>query len=345
MIRACFLVLLFSVPLVSLQATERAPLFESDDTLELKLTAPFRAIDKERDKDEEYEGTVSYQSADGEAVVLDANFEVRGNYRLRKDICRYSQLWIDLKRGQVPDTVFAGQNRLKLVVQCRPSDRYAEYVVMEYLAYKLFNELTAPGFQVRLVNVTYDYSDDAGESRTHLGLLIENKDTIAEAVGAETVEDNRVRIDALKPESATLVALFMMLIGNTDFSLTAGPEGDECCHNAKLLDVDGGYVPIPYDFDSSGFVDASYAVKPNPAFGIRSNRQRLYRGYCYHNEVVADVLPAFNQARDGFYRLLNDPRLTSRRTREAAVEYLDEFFAMINDPAEVQDEILDDCRG
>ena len=217
MFRVCSLVILFYLPLVSLQAAESAPLFESGDTLEIQLTAPFRTIDRARDKDQEYEGTVSYQSTDGEAVILDANFEVRGNYRLRKDVCRYSQLWIDLKRGQVPGTQFAGQNRLKLVVQCRPAGRYADYVVLEYLAYKLFNELTEPGFRARLVNVTYNYSDDDGESRAHLGLLIENKDTVAETAGAENVDDNRVRIDALEPRSATLVALFMMMIGNTDF--------------------------------------------------------------------------------------------------------------------------------
>jgi hypothetical protein len=43
------------------------------------------------------------------------------------------------------------------------------------------------------------------------------------------------------------------MIGNNDFS-TYAP------HNEKLMEVDGKIVPIPYDFDLSGLVNASYAV-------------------------------------------------------------------------------------
>jgi len=348
MIRAIPLVVLsvlYFTPLRAAESAQPAPLFQSEETLAITLTAPFGLIDSDRDKEQEYEGTLSYLSADGQPVLLDANFEVRGNFRLRKDVCRYSQLWVDLKRGQVPGTLFDGQNRLKLVVQCRAGDRYGAYVVKEYLAYLLYNALGAPGFNARLVNVTYDYSDDEGESRTHLGLLIENKDTVAEMAGAEEVEANRVNLDALDPLSATRVALFMMMIGNTDFSLREGPEGDECCHNAKLLDTGAGYIAVPYDFDASGFVNATYAAPPNPAFGLRSNRQRLFRGYCAHNDRVAQVISEFNQAREAFSRIVSDARLESRRDRDTASEYLDEFFALINDPREVQDEILADCRG
>lgn len=328
-----------------LQAAETAPLFQSQESLDITLNAPFGDIDNERDREEEYEGSLSYLGADGQPVLLDAGFEVRGNYRLRKDVCRYSQLWLDLKRGQVPGTLFEGQNRLKLVVQCRPGDRYADYVVKEYLAYRLYNVLSETSFRVRLVNVTYNYSDDPGESRTHQGLLIEHKDTVAESAGAEHVEENRVGISTLDPVAATRVALFMMMIGNTDFSLTAGPEDDECCHNAKLLNREGSrYIPIPYDFDASGFVNATYAADPNPSLGIRSNRTRLYRGYCVHNAMVAEVIPEFNAARETFNELLNDPRLSSNRDRRNSISYLDDFFELINDPDEVQDEILDDCR-
>ena len=268
MIRILLFIVLLVVPMVSAPAAEPAPLFQSQEPLAITLTGPFRQIDRERDKAEEYEGTLSYQSTGGQDTTLDANLEVRGNYRLRSDVCRYSQLWVDLKRRQVPGTLFAGQNRLKLVVQCRPADRYAAYVIKEYLAYRMFDQLTDIGFHVRLVNVTYNDSDNTGESRTHLGLLIENKDTVAERFDTDTVEVNRVRASELEPEQATLVALFMMMIGNTDFSLAAGPEGDECCHNAKLLVNDGAYLPVPYDFDGSGFVNATYAADPNPSLQV-----------------------------------------------------------------------------
>jgi hypothetical protein len=324
-------------------AAELAPLFQSQETLDITLRGPFRQIDRERDKDQEYEGALSYQTPDGQEVVLDANFEARGNFRLSARVCRFSQLWVDLKRGQVPGTLFADQNRLKLVVQCRPQSRYEAYLIKEYLAYRMFSELSDYDFKVRLVNVTYEYTDNEGESRTHLGLLVENKDTVAERHGTETYEENTVSLSALDPRQSTLVALFMMMIGNTDFSLAAGPEGDECCHNAKLLDTGGAYLPVPYDFDGSGFVDANYAADPDPSFRIRSNRQRLYRGYCMHNEQVEQVLPVFGNAQDDIMGLLNDTRLSSREIGRA-VSYMEEFFDALNDPDKVQDRIIEVCR-
>ena len=344
MIRITILLAIIAIPVVSVQAADPAPLFQSGETLNITLTGPFREIDRERDKELEYEGTLAYTEADGRVVTLDARLEVRGNYRLRTDICRHAQLWVDLRRGQVPDTLFAGQNRLKLVVQCRQQGRYEDYVVKEYLAYKLFEQLTDVGFDTRLVNVTYNYSDDEGETRTHLGLFIENKDTVAERFETETVEENRVSLSDLDPRQSTLVGLFMMMIGNTDFSLAAGPEGDECCHNAKLLTNGGAYQPIPYDFDGSGFVNASYAADPNPDFGIRNNRQRVFRGYCIHNEYVREIVPQFLEAKDAILAVVNDPRLSSRSI-ESGIEYLEDFYELISDPEEIQDEILDDCRG
>jgi len=344
MIRILVFIALLVVPIVSAFAAEPAPLFQSQETLAITLTGPFRQIDRERNKAKEYEGSLSYQSAAGQEITLDASLEARGNYRLRQDVCRYSQLWVDLKRRQVPDTLFAGQNRLKLVVQCRPQTRYAAYVIKEYLAYRMFDQLTDVGFKVRLVNVTYSYLDNAGESRTHLGLLIENKDTVAERFNTSVVEENRVRVGTLEPGAATLVALFMMMIGNTDFSLASGPEGEECCHNAKLLVNDSAFLPIPYDFDGSGFVNASYAADPNPSFGIRNNRERLYRGYCIHNDFVAATLSVFQSAINDIFAVVSDSRLTPRDSLTATA-YLEDFFQLINDPQEVQDKIIDNCRS
>ncbi len=345
MTRQLILLMACLMPALGVNGAEIAPLFASDEVLDITLTAPFRQIDRERDKEQEYEGFVSYSDADGSDVQLDARFEVRGNYRLRSDVCRYSQLWVDLRRRQVSDTLFEGQNRLKLVVQCRQQSSYSDYIIKEFLAYQMFNRLTSTGFGTRLVNVTYDYSDDEGESRTHLGLLVENKDTVAEREGATNVELNRVNLALLEPKQSTLVALFMLMIGNTDFSLAAGPEGDECCHNAKLLDVNGSYIPIPYDFDGSGFVNASYAADPNPSFGIRNNRQRLFRGYCIHNDHVESTIPVFLQAQQEIFTLVEESAIESGRGKQAAVGYLEDFFELISDPGEIEDEIFDECRG
>ena len=51
-----------------------------------------------------------------------------------------------------------------------------------------------------------------------------------------------------------------------------GPQGDECCHNGRLMtDRAGGpLTTVPYDFDFSGLVDAPYRVLPKAFRSITS---------------------------------------------------------------------------
>ena len=62
-------------------------LFKNSEILELTLTGPFSTIDKERDKEKRYDGTISYQAADLATVTLDVTYEVRGHWRLQKSNC------------------------------------------------------------------------------------------------------------------------------------------------------------------------------------------------------------------------------------------------------------------
>ncbi len=65
------------------------------------------------------------------------------------------------------------------------------------------------------------------------------------------------------------------MIGNTDFSVAYQ-------HNEKLLFIGKKIYPVPYDFDMSGLVDASYATIPSvngETLNITKVTQRLYRGF------------------------------------------------------------------
>ena len=72
------------------------PLFQSTDLLDITLVAPFDQIDRDRDKEQEYEGSLSYTDANGQEVVLDITLEVRGNDRLvrRKTVDIHNSGWI-----------------------------------------------------------------------------------------------------------------------------------------------------------------------------------------------------------------------------------------------------------
>ena len=197
-------------------------LFQSAELLDITLTAPFDLIDRERDREQEYDGSLAYTDASGLQVVLDVNLQVRGNWRLRKENCRYSQLWVDLRRRQTTGTIFENQNRLKLVVQCNRQNRYVNYLAKEQQLYQIFGELSEYNFDTRLVNATYVDSEDADSSRTHLAFFIEHQNRMAERFGMDEVELNSVSFSKLDSAQANLVAPIHVFGWQYRFFISAG---------------------------------------------------------------------------------------------------------------------------
>lgn len=322
------------------------PLFQSAAPLEITLLAPFGDINRERDKDKRYPGTLAYRDESGVELQFDVNLEVRGNWRLREDNCRYVQLWVDFKRSQTPGTLFANQNRLKLVVQCQQRRQFAEYIAKEHQAYLMFAALSEFAFATRLVNIHYQDVEAPNRDRTHIGFFIEHQNRLQERVGLNEVKLNHVARQELDAEQSSLVALFMFMLGNTDYSMIAGAAGDECCHNTKLLvDAAGRYYPIPYDFDASGFVDAEYAPVPNPAYGVVTNRDRAYRGYCVPSAAQSATLQRFQSQRDVLYRILSDTSHMRTSAARRSQRYVDSFFRILDDERELDRRVISQCRN
>lgn len=320
------------------------PLFADEDLLEVTLDGPFATIDRERDEDKDYEGGSLTYTDDGREMTLEAKYQVRGHFRLRRDICSHAQLWVDLDKDKVGGTLFANQNRIKLVVQCRPESRYARYLIKEYQAYRFFNLLSDVSFRVRLARVTYR-DTDSDETRTNIGFFIEDRDRLAARVGMDTVEENAIDYHALDPIQANLTDMFMVMIANTDYSIISA-ESDECCHNAKLFQPHGRdtYFPAPHDFDASGYVDTAYA-EPSARLNLRDVRQRLYRGFCVSAGVLDNTLAAFRDHKADILAIAGDTTFVNQRTANNSVEYLETFFDILDDPEKRQREFLDDCRG
>ncbi len=345
MLKRLSLLLIPILTSVSLEAAESDLLFQSTERLEITITAPFGRIDKERDKEIEYAGVLSYVDSAGATINLDVELAVRGNYRLIKSNCRYSQLWVDLKRGQLEGTLFANQNRLKLVVQCGRQNRYADYLVREQQVYTMFSEISDYDFGTRLLNVTYVDNEDEDDVRTHVAFFIEHQNRLADRFGMDKVESNGISRTELNARQGVLVSLFMFLIWNTDYSIIRGPENEACCHNSKLLvNADGEYFPIPYDFDASGFVDASYAPEPRPDFNLRSNRSRLYRGFCVPDDILSAAIKTYQDAKEGLNTIIGDTTYIGVRAVNRTIKFVDSFYEVINNPRKLQREIVRGCR-
>ena len=317
------------------------PLFQGTQTLDVTISAPLTTLVQERPEEDYLPGTFRFTDGDGIDVALDLKIRTRGNFRRRE--CDYPPLLLNFDKDQTRDTLFDKQNKLKLVIQCDSHERYEQAVLREYLAYRLLNAVTDLSFHVRLLHVTYVNTEKEGPGQQRYAFLIEHKNRLAERFDLRDLEIERTSVRAIRPDQLNLTSVFAYLIGNTDFSPIAGPEGDECCHNYVLLgDGVGPILAVPYDFDQSGFVNAPYA-RPDNRFRISSVRQRVYRGRCVNNDYLDSSLQKYRDARETFYTIVREQEGLTDKVRNELLSYMDGFFEVINVPRKVERRIRDKC--
>ena len=318
-------------------------LFESDEPLTLVLELPAKDLLRQAQKKPTVPGLLRYTGIDGIEVVLDVAITPRGKSRLEQ--CSYPPLSINLKRKQVATTIFAGQNKLKLVTQCRGTAVYRRYLNQEYNIYRIYNLLSEYSFRVRMLDVTYRDSSGRRRDEVQLAFFIESDEEAAGRLMMTTVDTDVVNVSQLDTGQLNIFTLFQFMIGNTDWSVRKGPATEGCCHNGKVIappDSRNGWVVLPYDFDQSGIINTSYAM-PSDLLPIRSVRQRLYRGFCSGNAQLDSTIATFNDNRAAIEDLFGSGSSGSSPNK-AALKYLQGFYEIINDSKKRQKKIVDACR-
>jgi hypothetical protein len=105
----------------------------------------------------------------------------------------------------------------------------------------------------------------------------------------------------------------------------------------------GVYVPVPYDFDWTGFVSARYA-RPDERLRIRNVRQRIYRGFCRPDFDFSVVYAQFVEIRTDLEALYTGQDGLEEGNRRDAVEYLDDFYEDMESPQRARSRLEEDCR-
>lgn len=324
-----------------IEAARSAPLFQSDEILELTLAADFETIkDEDRDGEEppRRAALLSFEGSDGR-LSLDINVETRGNWRRDPRNCDFPPLWIDLDRDDedLIGTVFEGQNRLKLYVTCDPgNDRFEEHIYTEYVIYPAYNRVTDLSFRARPARVTYvDISGDE-EPFTSNAFLLEHKEQMSARNSSVPLDAIQLHPANVAQEEAAIMELFNYFVGMTDFNATRP------LHNVEpIRRMDGDVIPVGYDFDWSGTVDARYAA-PDPSLPINDVRQRTFQGYC-RDVDYASIFARFVEGRDAIRDVVDDFDGLDGDRKDDILEYWEEFFEIAADPQRHED-ILDDCK-
>jgi hypothetical protein len=323
-------------------AQQGEPLFNTSDPIHIAIEAPLSTLVHNRAQNVVIQGTLTDPAGQQLSVAL----SVRGITRRASDVCQFPPLRVQFTAAPPPTSIFAGQRKLKLVTHCRNEASFQQYVLLEYAAYKMYDLLTPHSFRVRLANIDYRGADGR-PMVSRVGYFIEDLGDVAKRNGTkETHAPDRFDMAALSPMDAARYALYQHMLANHDWSMRAGPAGKDCCHNAELIGplAQASVIPIPYDFDFSGFVNAPYATPPD-VLKISNVRQRYYRGYCAHNTQVLAVARQMREMRPQLIAAITTTPGLDSRTQARALAFLEPFFADISSDAAVTDRILKRCYG
>lgn len=325
------------------QAPLSRPLFESEAALAVTLEAPWPDVVNKAASEVRHPAVLSYVDAAGRAHRLDATVQTRGISR--RKLCGVPPLRLRFEPDAAVGTEFAGQRSLKLVTHCNAGPRWTQYYVQEWLAYRIYRGLTEHSFKVRALDITYRGLSGGRRDSPQFGFLIEDVDHMARRNGRKESKQARFAPREFDAVAMTRFMLFQYLIGNTDWEVMSGPKPDRCCHNVRVTQAKGvdGMIAVPYDLDSAGLVDATYAG-PHESLPIRDVKQRLFRGFCRHNEALEPVRREFLDRRESIEALIDrEPRLNTQR-RRAVQGYVDEFYRTLSSDARFAREITAKCR-
>ena len=316
---------------------ERRRLFRSDEPLVIKLSADFRAVQRDRDPKSEttFPATISYPAADGSVATMPLRIRTRGHSRRNPRTCTFAPLRLEFDKALTKGTVFDGHGALKLGTHCRKGSE--EIVFREYAIYRMFNVLTPQSFRARVASVTYTEAASGKVVAEEAGLFIEDDDDVAKRMDGRIVDLQAAIFARVDPDALVTMMLFEYMIGNTDFSIMVQ-------HNVRIVQTqEPRRFAVPYDFDYSGLADAGYSV-PGRGLPITSVRDRLYRGPCRTTAEWQPYFDKFVAAKPQILGILESSPGLSQSYRNDARRYLEPFFRTIGHPSLIRRELIDTCQ-
>ena len=311
---------------------------QTDSIIKISLKFDMKKFVKTKHKEEYQKAEFSIQNLDNSIVENEIRLRARGI--TRKSICYFPPIKLNFKETKFDNDSLNDINSLKLVTHCKNSDLYEQYLLKEFLVYRMYNLLTDSSFRVKLVHIDYIDSEDKMKPLTKYGFIIESNDHLAERLHGIRINKEGVNTWDTDRYLISLLDIFQYMIGNTDWSIPP-------LHNIRLvkpLVPFSSILAIPYDFDYSGMVNTVYAI-PDENLGTETVRTRVYRGYCLpSDDHYQRLFNVFLEKKQDMFSLVEDFELLNKKSRTEMLEYLEEFYSIIENPRLAERNIIDLCR-
>jgi hypothetical protein len=335
----CFSWLGTIAPLAAQEPVPPLPLFTSHELVEATLHFDIQDVQEDRRANPDYHPAIfSYVDEAGDTLRMNVEVKARGKYRLDPTVCNFPPLRMKFKDDDddLPP-LFRGQGKLKMVTHCQSDD----YILREYYLYRLYNLLTDISFRVRLFRIQYVDLQGQLPTETHFSFFIEDEDDVAARHGAVEVRDDvDLDTESVDREMLTLVHVFNYLIANKDFNIPMR-------QNLKVItnpDPKGKPIPVPYDFDWAGIVDASYTKLSGREDEDAYEKRQVFKALCRSQEEYDVVFETFRAAQDEIWALYETSPYLEPATIKRTLKWYKSFYKQIKKEKEVQATFVEACK-
>ncbi len=321
------------------QSEQVSKLFMSQKILPVKLSYSIKNIKKNTNDSTYLKTNISYLKEDGVWNKFEVELRIRGFYRLKN--CYFPPIKIKIKKSVSKGTLFEENKKLKLVLPCLMTKEKNDNIIKEYMAYKLYEVISPYHFKTRIVDISF--TEDKGKKTiTHVlkGIIIEDDKKVAKRNDGKVLKRD-IHPMGQDPTTSVRNSFFQYMIGNIDFSTAVQ-------HNEKLLFVNSKIVPLPYDFDMSGLVNANYAEVPviDEVPLVSSVTERLYRGFRRNPDIIQQVRKEFLDNKIKLLEIVDslEPFFEYPKEFDEAKHFILDFFEIISDDIRFKKNITSKLR-
>ncbi len=279
----------------------------------------------------------SYQDAQ---IILKKNGGEEEHFHLetkprgvfRKANCAFPPLKIRFPDEVLEAGGFKDYPTLKLVTHCEEELGYDQLIIKEYLTFKLYNVLTDNSFRTQLLKVTYCDANKKHDNIERFGFVIEHPRELADRMNGRILSEKYGAPKNIHKPQYKIFTLFQYMVGNTDWGLSNR-------HNVKLIQPNAGDIkipmPVPYDFDFCGLVDAPYAI-PHHNHPIKDVKERYFQ-WRGGEEDFTDVFDLFQSKKEALLDVCRDCKYLTEESRSEMLAYLESFFVLLDTPELIVD--------
>ena len=306
-----------------------ADIYDSETLPELTIETDMRNLIRKAKTEKYQPAQVKLQYGEAINIELPANIRARGN--VRKLVCDFPPIKINLSKNHLDSLGYLKVDKLKLLTPCTYGDDQQQYLYKEHFLYNAFELVDTNALRSRIVKVKIIKNGKLKDQFN--GLLLEDEEAYAARKNAKIVQSNNINQGSLDRTSFLRMLFFQYMIGNTDWAIPS-------CHNIEMVKLPElvRVVPLPYDFDYSGFVNQPYAL-PNKRMPIENVRERFFFAYKISDEEYNQMIQEFSKLESPLMQLLDQDKYLDRITKLDCVYFLEQFFSALKDPATLKPKI------